>query len=62
LKPPVVDKPRQSNLLHPCPELSPHQGKTGVDVTATLLRWAGEYNACAARHNALIEALKDQEK
>ena len=55
-------KPIQANLLEKCPELSKHEGTTGKDVLFTLTNWASEYNECAARHGALVDAVKDQGK
>ena len=31
-------------------------------VLVTLTNWATEYNECAARHAALVDAVKEQEK
>lgn len=50
-------KPIQANLLVKCPELSKHEGTTGSMVLITLTNWASEYNECAARHNALVDAV-----
>lgn len=55
-------KPMQANLLEKCPELSKHEGKTGKDIIYTLTTWASEYNECAARHNQLVDAVKEQGK
>ena len=54
--------PIQANLLETCPELSKHEGTTGKDVLYTLTNWATEYNECAARHNQLVDVVKDQGK
>ena len=54
--------PIQANLLEKCPELSKHEGTTGKDVLYTLTNWATEYNECAARHNQLVDVVKDQGK
>jgi hypothetical protein len=58
-KPPAQAKPLQASLLTPCQPLPPHQGTTGADVLRTMTLWAGEFNECAERHNALVQALKD---
>lgn len=59
-KQPELQKPvLQANLLQPCPELTEHNGgKDGASLLATLLEWAGQYHECAARHQALVEAVK----
>lgn len=60
VKQPELQKPvLQANLLQPCPELAEHNGgKDGASLLATLLEWAGQYHECAARHQALVEAVK----
>ena len=55
-------KPIQANLLKKCPELSKHEGTTGAMVLITLTNWATEYNECAARHAALVDAVNEQTK
>lgn len=30
-------------------------------LMGTLIRWAGEYNECAARHNNLVDAVKEKD-
>lgn len=55
-------EPIQQNLLTKCEPLSEHEGTTGAMVLTTMLRWASEYNDCAARHNGLVDAVgKKQE-
>lgn len=51
-------KPIQANLLTKCPELSKHEGTTGAMVLITLTNWATEYNECAARQAALVDAVQ----
>lgn len=54
-------KPIQENLLVKCPELSKHEGTTGSMVIVTLTNWAAEYNDCAARQHALIDAVRNNQ-
>lgn len=52
--------PIQANLLTKCPEtLNPVQGITGKYILETLLDDSDLYNECSARHNALVDAVKD---
>jgi len=51
-------KPTQSNLLSDCPELSVYEGTTGSMALANAIRWAGEYNECREKHNALVKIIK----
>ena len=53
-------KVTQSNLLSECPELSDYEGTTGSMVLANAIRWAGEYNECREKHNALVEIIRKE--
>ena len=57
LSQPEQVSPIQSNLLTKCAELTKHEGTTGAMVLSTMVRWATEYNECAARHNNLVDAV-----
>lgn len=35
-----------------------HEGKTGAMILQTMVTWAGQYNECAARHNALSDVVQ----
>lgn len=56
----VNKTPIQENLLVKCEEqLDAVTGTTGKDAFLALKNDAVQYNECAARHNALVDIIKD---
>ncbi|WP_171255967.1 hypothetical protein [Acinetobacter baumannii] len=45
-----------ANLLQPCPNLSEVEDTTGKDLMIWSVDTVAKYNACKARHSALVDA------
>ncbi|EHY1914465.1 hypothetical protein LT810_005106 [Escherichia coli] len=61
LKP--LSVPWQENQLTECPKTLPRlAGPTGADFDAALRTLTSRYTECAARHNSLVETIRNTEK
>lgn len=56
VKPPVI----QESLLVKCPMLSILQDGTGGEVATTMIDHVRQHNACAIRHNGLVDAIRQE--